>query len=88
MIEVKGDAMWILLVVTVLAILVTLGIVVWRLRPSPPPSDVDPLFTAGIAISGASAALIATLGAAMIPMLLVGLACIVVGAHRSRAGDQ
>ena len=88
MIEVKGDAMWISLVVTIFGVLVILGLVVGRLRPSPPPSDVDPLFAAGIAISGASAALIATMGVAMIPMLLVGLACIVVGAHRSRAGDQ
>jgi uncharacterized membrane protein len=88
MIEGKGDAMWISLVVTILGVILILGLVVGRLRPSPPPSDVDPLFAAGIAISGASAALIATMGLAMIPMLLVGLACIVVGAHRSRVRDR
>ncbi len=77
--------MWMLLVVVVLGVLAILALVVGRKHTDMPQRDVDPLFTAGIAIAGTSAALIATLGLAMIPMLLVGLACIAIGARRSRA---
>ena len=77
--------MWGLLVLVVLVVLAALVLVVGRRRPDLTPGDADPLFTAGIAIAGASAALIATLGLAMIPTLIVGLACIVIGARRSHA---
>jgi hypothetical protein len=77
--------MWLLIVLVVVGVLAVLALVAGRRgTDDAAPGDADPLFTAGIAIAGASAALIVTLGFAMIPMLLIGLACVVIGAHRSR----
>lgn len=75
--------MWIVLALAALGILAVLALLTGGRRPEQR-DDVDPLFTAGIAIAGASAALIATLGTAMIPMLLIGLAAVVVGGRRNR----
>lgn len=76
---------WLLLVMVLagVATLAALVVVGWR-RPAEPASEVDPLFVAGISILGASVALIATVGPMMLPMAVAGIACIVVGAHRSR----
>jgi hypothetical protein len=45
---------------------------------------VDPLFTTGIAISGAGVTLALTIGPFMYVMLAVGLVIMFVGARRSR----
>lgn len=76
--------MWLLIVLVVVGVLAVLALVAGRRGTDAEPDDADPLFTAGIAIAGASAALVVTLGFAMIPMLLIGLACVVIGARRSR----
>lgn len=72
---------WLILIV--LAVLAALALLV--ARADIPPADPDPLFIAGIALAGVSAGLIAILGTAATPMAVVGIACIAVGARRSRA---
>jgi hypothetical protein len=76
--------MWILFALLVLGIVAVIALVAARPRAELPDRDADPLFVAGIAIAGASAALVATLGLMMLPMTLAGVVCIAVGAHRSR----
>lgn len=46
--------------------------------------DVDPLFTTGIALTGAGAALATTLGGLMYGVMVVGLMLMAVGANRTR----
>ena len=46
--------------------------------------DVDPLFTTGIAVTGAGAALALSLGGVMYGVMLVGLIVMAIGANRSR----
>ena len=46
--------------------------------------DVDPLFTTGIAITGAGVVLGVTIGAFMYVMMVVGLILMAIGANRTR----
>jgi len=69
----------------VLGVVAIVLLVVAARRNGHAPRDADPLFTAGIAIAGASAALIATIGLATIPMLLVGLVVMIIGARRTHS---
>ena len=46
--------------------------------------DVDPLFTAGIAITGAGVALATTVGTVMYVVMIVGLIVMAIGANRTR----
>ena len=46
--------------------------------------DVDPLFAAGIALTGTGAALATTLGGFMYGVMIVGLIVMAVGANRTR----
>ncbi|MGB5757377.1 MAG: hypothetical protein WBM50_10715 [Acidimicrobiales bacterium] len=78
---------WLGVAAGVLAVVLLLVIAVRRRRSSSdnrPPDDVDPLFTAGIAIAGAGAALATTLGAFMYGVMVVGLIVMAVGAIRTR----
>lgn len=51
---------------------------------SRPVDDVDPVFTAGIALTGAGVALSATIGNVMFVVMTVGLIVMAVGAHRTQ----
>lgn len=46
--------------------------------------DVDPLFTSGIVLTGAGAALVTTLGGVMYGVMIVGLVFMAIGANRTR----
>ena len=74
---------WMLLVLIAIIVLAVVAVVRHRHTPIPP-ADPDPLFFAGIALSGTSAALIAVFGMTALPMTIVGIVCIAVGARRSR----
>ena len=47
-------------------------------------NDVDPLFTTGIAFTGAGVALATTLGGFMYGVMIVGLVFMAIGANRTR----
>lgn len=77
--------MWLLLVPLLLigAFLGAAFLVARRGTPIPP-KDPDALFIVGIAVTGTSAAFIATMGAEAMPVAIIGIVCIAVGARRSR----
>ena len=49
----------------------------------PPLDEVDPLFTTGIALTGAGVALATTLGNFMYGVMIVGLVVMAIGASRT-----
>jgi hypothetical protein len=76
---------WLILAVPVLlGVILVLAFVVARRGTPIPPENPDALFITGIAVTGSSAALIATMGAGAIPIFIFGIVCIGVGARRSR----
>ena len=77
--------MWILIVFLVLIIVTAAAVIGRRVRIDGAEQDADPLFIAGIAIAGASAALIATIGFVMLLVTAIGVVCILIGATRRRA---
>ncbi len=77
--------MWILLVVLVLVIVAVAAVIGRRSDAESAEQDADPLFIAGIAMAGASAALVATIGLVMLTTTAIGVICIVIGARRGRA---
>lgn len=77
--------MWIPLVMLVLVIVAATAAISRRARAEGAGQDVDPLYIAGIAIAGTSAALIATIGFVMLSMTAIGVICIVIGSSRGRA---
>lgn len=48
------------------------------------PAAVDPLFTVGVALTGAGVALATTVGAVMYAVMTVGLIVMAVGAQKTR----
>ena len=78
---------WLGVTVGVAAIALLLVIAVQHRHRSPAGrtvNDVDPLFTTGIAITGAGAALATTLGGFMYGVMIVGLVFMAIGANRTR----
>lgn len=78
---------WLGVTVGVAAIALLLVIAVQHRHRSPAGrtvNDVDPLFTTGIAITGAGAALATTLGGVMYGVMIVGLVFMAIGANRTR----
>lgn len=51
-------------------------------------SDVDPLFTTGIALAGVGVALALTIGPFMYLMFVVGMVLMAFGAYRTRQGSD
>lgn len=75
------------LVGTAISVLVLLGLVLLvaaRRRGEGPIDDPDPLFVTGIALSGAGAALFATIGVTGAAILTVGVVLMAVGIMRTR----
>lgn len=72
--------------VAVLALMITIAVVQrWRGRPEEGTiEDVDPLFTTGIAVTGAGVALATTLGPFMFLVMIAGLVVMAVGARRTQ----
>lgn len=75
--------MWPMLVVVLILCVLSLLIVLDGRVILQEPADADPMFTVGIVITGVSAALIASMGLAAVPIALVGIASIIVGALRN-----
>ena len=55
-----------------------------RASPGSAGGDIDPLFTTGIVITGAGAALALSLDGVMYGVMIVGLIGMAIGANRSR----
>ncbi len=79
---------WLGVGVGVAAIALLLVLAVQRRRGTSPDGrtvdDVDPLFTTGIALTGAGVALATTVGNFMYVVMIVGLILMAVGASRTR----
>jgi hypothetical protein len=83
----NGHVIWLGVAVGVAAIALLLMIAVRRRRGAPDGrtiDDVDPLFTTGIALTGAGVALATTVGGFMYGVMIVGLILMAVGANRTR----
>ena len=82
-----ADVIWLGTGIGVTVIVLLLVIVLQRRRRASngrAVDEVDPLFTTGIAITGAGAALALTLGGAMYGVMIVGLIVMGIGANRTR----
>ena len=60
------------------------GLARWRAREDRNAANVDPLFTIGIAITGAGVALATTLGSVMYAVMAAGLIVMATGTYRTR----
>jgi len=77
--------LWIGLSFAIAASLVAIVAVVGRRRTSARRTvEVDPMFSGGIALTGAGVALATTVGNVMYGVMTVGLVIMAVGAHRTR----
>lgn len=68
-------------------VLVVVMVTQRRRRPAHRAADdveVDPLFTVGIALTGAGAVLATTIGGVMYAVMIVGLIVTAIGANRTR----
>jgi len=76
------------IIIGVLLIAAAVVLAVTKQRPPVVADGVDPLFIVGISVCGAGAALMATMGPAMMGMMVLGIVFISIGAGRMRRGHR
>jgi hypothetical protein len=76
---------WLGLAIGMALLIIAIGVQTRRRAPDDlEAADVDPLFTTGVAITGAGVVLATTLGSGMYTVMAAGLIVMATGAYRTR----
>jgi len=76
---------WLGIAIATALLIIAIGVLARRrVREDADAANVDPLFTMGIAITGAGVALAATLGSVMYAVMAAGLIVMATGTYRTR----
>ena len=76
---------WLGIAIGALALIIAIGVLILRrAHDDGEATDVDPLFTMGVALTGAGVVLATTIGSVMYAVMIVGLSVMAIGAHRTR----